>query len=309
MTTKFDNQSWYSISEYLKDKFGSKIVKLALDGNFTCPNRDGKKGFGGCTFCSESGSGEFSSNDMQKQISLLKNKWPVSKYIAYFQSHTNTYADVNYLRELYDKALRSPNIVGIAIATRPDCLPDDVLSLLDEYNKKTFLWVELGLQTMHDKTAKEINRCYELSEYDRAVFELKKRNIRVVTHLILGLPGENKEMIFNSVKYVCKDDIFGIKLHLLNLVKSSPLALKNPDYVSFNSLDEYVTLVCDLLEIIPENITIHRLTADTKRSLLISPEWSYKKRTILNSIENTLRSRDSYQGKFAHFSDFNLPSL
>ena len=131
MTTKFDNQSWYSISEYLKDKFGSKVVKLALDGNFTCPNRDGKKGFGGCTFCSESGSGEFSSNDMQKQISLLKNKWPVSKYIAYFQSHTNTYADVNYLRELYDKALCSPNIVGIAIATRPDCLPDDVLSLLD----------------------------------------------------------------------------------------------------------------------------------------------------------------------------------
>ncbi len=311
MTTRFDNQSWYSISEYLKNTFGEKVIKLSLDADFTCPNRDGSKGYGGCSFCSSTGSGEFAGSDFGKQIELLKNKWDAGKYIAYFQSHTNTYAPCEHLKALYDNALSYPNMIGLAVATRPDCLSDEVLDLLEEYNKKTFLWVELGLQTMHDSTADAFNRCYATSEYDAAVAKLHDRNIRVVTHLILGLPDETREMMFRTLNHVCSQNVFGLKLHLLNVIKGSRLAFENPDYVSFDSIDDYVNLVADMIEVIPENITIHRLTGDTKRSLLISPEWSYKKRTILNSIENTLRARNSYQGKLckqSYFSD-SLPSL
>lgn len=287
----------YKISSYLKETFGSKVVKLSLDGGFTCPNRDGTKGTGGCAFCSSEGSGELSST-INEQIQLLSTKWPnVNNYLAYFQSHTNTYAPIDELRKKYNKALDHENIKGLVIATRPDCINDDVLDLLDEFNKKTFLWVEMGLQTTHEKTMSEMNLCYSLSDYDLAVKKLNSRGIKYVTHLILGLPGETREDMKNSVEYVCRNDIFGIKLHMLNVVKGSALAATNPTYNSFNSIDEYVECVCDLIEIIPKDITIHRLNGDVPRPLLMTPEWSYKKLTILNNIEKELKRRNSYQGK------------
>lgn len=304
-------QRFYSISSYLKEKMGSKVVKLAIDGGFTCPNRDGSKGTGGCVFCSASGSGDMAS-DIPSQIRLLSDKWPNAKYLAYFQSHTNTYGPVTQLRRQYEEALTYPGVVGLAIATRPDCLPKDVLDLLSELNEKTFLWVELGLQTIHENTAQLMNRCYPLSVYDQAVSHLARRGIRTVTHLIFGLPGESQAQMLDSVKYVCQDlraskpaaesaceisrRIFGIKLHMLNLVRGSQMEHLYPDYVSFASIEAYVDLVVSALEIIPPEITIHRLSADAPRPTLISPEWSYKKRTILNSIHKALRERDTFQG-------------
>lgn len=289
------NTNINSISSYLKKEFGTKTIKLSLDAGFTCPNRDGTKGYGGCLFCSESGSGEMASN-IEDQIQLLSEKWPNAKYIAYFQNHTNTYAPVEELRKKYKAALDNPNISGIAISTRPDCLGDDVLNLLDEINQKHFMWVELGLQTIHDKTADAMNLCYNLADFDRSLAELKKRNIKTVTHLILGLPGESRNDMIESVKYVCKSGIWGLKLHLLNVVKGSPMEKLYPTYNSFDSIESYVNFVCDLIEIIPPEIVIHRMTADAPRKILMTPEWSYKKRTILNGIHNELRKRKSYQG-------------
>ena len=314
------------ISPYLKKQFGRKIVKLSLDGGFTCPNRDGTKGTGGCLFCSESGSGEMasrtgasncepvSSSDviqniraaMDAQIKLLSDKWPDAGYIAYFQSHTNTYADVNYLRQLFYGALEHPDVVGLAIATRSDCLPEDVLDLLDELNQKTFLWVELGLQTIHDSTAKAMNLCHTLADYDDALRRLTERNIRVVTHLILGLPGESRQMMLDSVRYVCgshsgflesSPHTFGIKLHMLNVVKGSGLAEAYPDYVPFETMDEYIDLLIEAIENIPPDITVHRISGDAPRSILIAPEWSFRKRTILNEIHRQMRLRNTWQGK------------
>jgi radical SAM protein, TIGR01212 family len=307
------NQRINMIGPYLQNKFGGKTVKLALDGGFTCPNRDGSKGTGGCIFCSGEGSGELAS-DIPSQITLLSKKWPsADKYIAYFQSHTNTYAPVSVLREKFYGALEYPGVVGLAAATRPDCLNDDVLDLLSELNKKTFLWVELGLQSIFDDTARLINRCCPLSVYDNAVLKLNQRGIRIVTHLILGLPGETKYDMERSVRYVTTPNnelsalrgkgsllseppVFGLKLHLMNVVKDTRLAEMFPGYEPFGSIEEYVGLVCDLLEIIPYDVTIHRLTGDVPRSLLLTPEWSYRKRTILNGIAHEMAARDTVQG-------------
>lgn len=287
-----------TVSSYLKGVFGKKTVKLSIDGGFTCPNRDGTKGTGGCLFCSSQGSGEMASN-IDDQIKLLEDKWPNAKYLAYFQNHTNTYAPVEELREKYYTALNHPKVSGIAISTRPDCLSNEALDLLEEINNNHFCWVELGLQTIHEKTAKEMNLCYTTDDYDRAISELNKRGIKTVVHLILGLPGETKDMMKESLSYVCNSGAWGLKLHLLNLVKGSPMALKYPDYCSFESIDEYVNLVCDLIELTPPDIVIHRLTGDAPRKILINPPWSYKKRTILNGINKELARRDSYQGKYA----------
>lgn len=293
----FKGLRYNSISNYLKDHFGSKTIKLSIDGGFTCPNRDGSKGFGGCTFCSDSGSGEFSS-DIDDQIALYSRKWPEARYIAYFQNHTNTYAPVEELRHKYYAVLSDPRVSGIAIGTRPDCLPGDVLDLLEEIGRHHFLWVELGLQTIHETTAKNINRCYDLAEFDRAISELSKRNIRTVVHLILGLPGETRDMMLESVRYVASiPGLFGMKLHLMNLVKGSTMAVEIPDHVSFPDIDSYVELVTDCLEIIPPSVTIHRLTGDARRDILISPVWSFNKRTILNRINDRLNLLDTWQGK------------
>ena len=291
-----------TISDYLKKQLGHKTIKLSIDGGFTCPNRDGSKGYGGCIFCSDSGSGDMASSGdniskvLDSQIVILSKKWPDAKYIAYFQSHTNTYAPVEILREKYMDALSDPRISGIVIATRPDCLGDDVLNLLSELNKKTLMWVELGLQSIHPQTSEFINRGYNLSVYDDACNKLSKRGIKFVTHIILGLPGASRQDMIDTVKYVCKSGTWGIKLHLLNITKNSRLAKTHSDYTPFESIDDYVGMVCDLLEIIPYKIIIHRLTADTPRKNLISPLWSYKKRTILNGIYHEMFQRGSIQG-------------
>lgn len=293
----FGGMRYRSVSIYLKDKFGEKTIKLAIDGGFTCPNRDGTKGTGGCIFCSDSGSGEFAS-DIEDQIRLFSDKWPHAKYLAYFQNHTNTYAPVSELREKYYAILTNPKIEGLVIGTRPDCLSEEVLDLLSEISRTHFLWVELGLQTIHDKTARLINRCYDLSVFDDAMRRLSVRGIKAVVHLILGLPGESREQMLDSVRYVSSlPELFGMKLHLLNIVKGSQMEFTYPDYQPFASIEEYVNLVVDCLEIIPPEVTIHRLTGDAPRSILINPPWSFNKRTILNGINDRLNLLDSWQGK------------
>ncbi len=309
------NERINTISDFLRDRFDCKVVKLALDGGFTCPNRDGSKGTGGCLFCSATGSGDMASAAnaadklrfaMQNQVSLLSDKWPNAEYLAYFQSHTNTYAPASELREKFEAALScslpgGKKVLGLVIATRPDCLSEEVLDYLSELNSRTFLWVELGLQTAHEETAKLINRCYPLSVYDEAVAALDRRGIKTVTHLILGLPGETRDNMLDSVRYICRPlpsgkHIFGLKLHLLNVIKGSRLAELQPGYEPFRSMEEYIELVTDALRIIPSDITIHRMTGDSPRRLLIAPEWSYKKRSILNGINAMMRELDAHQG-------------
>ena len=299
-------ERYNSISDHLKSVFGRKTVKLSIDAGFTCPNRDGTKGYGGCAFCSCGGSGELAAHaasdgagiagSITEQIGRLSEKWPGACYLAYFQSFTNTYAPAGVLREYYYAALDDPRISGIAIATRPDCLDADTLDLLEEINRDHFMWVELGLQSIHDSTLRAMNTCYTLADYDEAVSALTERGIRVVTHLILGLPGETQDMMLASVKHVCERPVFGLKLHLMNIIKTSPLYETMPGYVPFDSIEEYVDLVIRCLEIIPPEVTIHRLTGDVPRRLLVSPEWSYRKRTILNAINRELVLRDTRQG-------------
>ena len=299
-------ERYNSIGDYLKAVFDRKTVKLSIDAGFTCPNRDGSKGYGGCAFCSAGGSGELASHasvstvdyaaSISEQIDRLSEKWPDACYLAYFQSFTNTYAPIDVLRQRYYAALNDPRISGIAIATRPDCLGEDVLDLLEEINRDHFMWVELGLQSIHSKTLASMNTCYTYEDYENAASNLIKRGIRVVTHLILGLPGETHEMMLGSVKKVCGLPIFGIKIHLMNIVKTSPLYKAMPDYIPFGSIEEYVDLAVQCLEIIPPQVTIHRLTGDVPRKILVSPEWSYRKRTILNMINSELKIRDTRQG-------------
>lgn len=288
-----------TINYWLKQRFHKKMIKLSLDGGFTCPNRDGSKGTGGCAFCSASGSGEFAGS-ISSELDLLHKKWPRAGCLAYFQNHTNTYAPVPVLRSRFETALSDPRIQGLVIATRPDCLPDDVLDLLCELAEDHFLWLELGLQTANSETAREINRCYENEEYIRAMENLHTRGLHAVTHLILGLPGESREDMFRSLNFVIDNRSWGIKLHLLNIVKGSRLAVEMPDYQPFPDMGAYINLVCDMIEELPPEMVIHRLTADVPRPLLIAPEWSFRKRTILNGINAELRQRNSWQGSRLH---------
>ena len=299
-------ERYNSIGDHLKSEFGRKTVKLSIDAGFTCPNRDGTAGYGGCAFCSEGGSGELASRasasdtdysaSISEQIDRLSEKWPDAEYLAYFQSFTNTYAPVEVLRSRYYAALDDPRISGIAIATRPDCLGDDVLALLEEINRDHYMWVELGLQSTYNATLSAMNTCYTYEDYEKAAKALISRGIRVVTHLILGLPGETEEMMIGSVRKVCSLPVFGMKLHLMNIVKTSPLYRTMPDYVPFDSIEQYVDLVVRCLEVIPPDVTIHRITGDVPRKILVSPEWSYRKRTILNMINRELKTRDTRQG-------------
>ena len=299
-------ERYNSIGDHLKSEFGRKTVKLSIDAGFTCPNRDGTAGYGGCAFCSEGGSGELASRasasdtdysaSISEQIDRLSEKWPDAEYLAYFQSFTNTYAPVEVLRSRYYAALDDPRISGIAIATRPDCLGDDVLALLEEINRDHYMWVELGLQSTYNETLSAMNTCYTYEDYEKAAKALISRGIRVVTHLILGLPGETEEMMIGSVRKVCSLPVFGMKLHLMNIVKTSPLYRTMPDYVPFDSIEQYVDLVVRCLEVIPPDVTIHRITGDVPRKILVSPEWSYRKRTILNMINRELKTRDTRQG-------------
>ncbi|MDO4711323.1 MAG: TIGR01212 family radical SAM protein [Peptostreptococcaceae bacterium] len=300
------NKLFYSINDVLRERFGTKIIKLSLDGGFSCPNRDGSKGNGGCIFCSDAGSGEFAGSrkhsiqkQAQSQVELLRSKWKDAGYIAYFQNFTNTYASVDHLRTLYDEALAVEGVVGLAIATRPDCLDEDVLNLLQEYNKKTFLWVELGLQSIHKKTADLIRRGYDLPVFDQAIKQLNARHLKSVVHLILNLPNENFSDMENSLRYVCDAGVWGIKLQMLNILHRTDMALyyeKSPFYL--RTADEYIELVSHLLTKAPADIVIHRLTGDGDKKSLIAPRWVLNKRYVLNGIQKYMREHGMYQGKF-----------
>lgn len=288
---------YLSFNKYLKDKFGQKVYKISLDGGFTCPNRDGKTGTRGCIFCSKGGSGDFAESremSITEQIESgkkkLEKKIKSGKYIAYFQAFTNTYAPVETLRQKYEEAINHPDIVALSIATRPDCLGDDVLRLLDEMNKIKPVFVELGLQTIHQKSAKYIRRGYDLNDYDKAVRDLKKIGVNVVVHVILGLPNESENDMLETVKYVCESGANGIKLQLLHVIDGTDLA---KDYKKglFKTLefDEYVNLIVKCVKIIPKNIVIHRLTGDGAKKELIAPLWSADKKRVLNAINKALR--------------------
>lgn len=288
---------YLSFNKYLKDKFGQKIYKISLDGGFTCPNRDGKTGTRGCIFCSKGGSGDFAENremSITEQIESgkkkVEKKIKSGKYIAYFQAFTNTYAPVEILRQKYEEAINHPDIVALSIATRPDCLGDDVLMLLDEINKIKPVFVELGLQTIHQKSAKYIRRGYDLSVYDKAVRDLKKIGVNVVVHVILGLPNESENDMLETVKYVCESGANGIKLQLLHVIDGTDLA-KDYEKGLFKTLefDEYVNLIVKCVKIIPKDIVIHRLTGDGAKKDLIAPLWSADKKRVLNAINKALR--------------------
>lgn len=287
---------YLSFNKYLKDKFGQKVYKISLDGGFTCPNRDGKTGTRGCIFCSKGGSGDFAESremSITEQIESgkkkVEKKIKSGKYIAYFQAFTNTYAPVEILRQKYEEAINHPDIVALSIATRPDCLGDDVLRLLDEMNKLKPVFVELGLQTIHQKSAKYIRRGYDLSVYDKAVRDLKKIGVNVVVHVILGLPNESENDMLETVKYVCESGANGIKLQLLHVIDGTDLA-KDYEKGLFKTLefDEYVNLIVKCVKIIPKDIVIHRLTGDGAKKDLIAPLWSADKKRVLNAINKAL---------------------
>ena len=293
------------LNDFLKEKFNEKIYKVSLDGGFTCPNRDGKVSRGGCIFCSENGSGDFTATKLksihaqiEEQIDLVSKKYKGDKYIAYFQNFTNTYAEVSYLRKIYEEALSHEKIVGLAIATRPDCLEDDVLELLAELNKKTFLWVELGLQTVNDDVAKYFNRAYETEIYKEASEKLNKLNIKFVTHIIIGLPKEENDDYLKTAIFAQNCGTWGIKLHLMYVVKNTPLEkLYLNGALKVNTKEEYVEKVVNVLENISSEIVVHRLTGDGDRETLVAPLWSIKKIDVLNSIHKELKRRNTYQGK------------
>ena len=299
-----DNKRYHTLNYYYKKKFGMKVVKISLNGGFTCPNIDGTKGFGGCIYCSKTGSGEFGGDihdDLVTQFNKIKkvmdHKWPNSKYIAYFQARTNTYAPVEVLREKYEKVLKLPNVIGLTIATRCDAISEEVLDYLDELNKRTNLTIELGLQTIHEKTAKIINRCHTLEEFDEMVNKLRERKIEVVVHIINGLPYETEKMMLETIRHVNKLDIQGIKIHMLNIVKDTKLhELYMNKRFDMLKRDEYIDIVIKQLELLRKEIVIHRITADPDPDNLVEPKWLLAKRTLVNDIDKEMVKRNTYQG-------------
>ena len=299
-----DNKRYHTWNYYLRNTFGEKIFKVSINAGFTCPNIDGKVAYGGCTYCSKEGSGDFAGNpkdDLIKQFNDIKEmmlrKWPNAKYIGYFQAYTNTYAPLEVLKEKYETILAQDDVVGLSISTRPDCLEDDVLEYLAELNERTNLWVELGLQTIHDSTSKIINRGHDYKTFLEGVEKLKSKNIKTVVHIINGLPGEDYNMMMETAKAVADLNVHGIKIHLLHVIKNTPMArMLEKNMMSLMTQDDYVNLVCDQLEILPPEMVIHRLTGDGKKEDLVGPLLSLKKWEVLNAIDDTMKARDSYQG-------------
>ena len=294
---------YYSLNEYLKRAFGEKVYKLSLDGGMTCPNRDGTVGNRGCIFCSGGGSGEFAARrgcSVSDQIVQAKQrickKTDCKKFIAYFQPFTNTYADVRYLRRIFTEAIAPDDIAALSVATRPDCLGDDVLDLLSELNCKKPVWVELGLQTIHSSTAEYIRRGYDLPVYDDAVKRLKGIGVQVITHIILGLPGESRDMMLSSVRYAGeKSD--GVKLQLLHVLRGTDLFTDYQNGVFETlSMEEYIDLICESLKILPPGVVVHRLTGDGDKRILEAPLWSADKKRVINALNKALRERNIFQG-------------
>lgn len=297
---------YYTINDYYLERFGHKVFKIALNGNFTCPNRDGKISYNGCIFCSESGSGEYGGNkneplniQFNSVLSAIQKKWKSGKYFAYFQANTNTYGPLSKLKALYEEALTlSPDIIGLSIATRPDCISDETLEYLKELNQRTFLIIELGLQTIHEDTSILINRGHDYKTFENMVLKLREAKIHVVVHIINGLPFETKEMMLETVKALNKLDIQGIKIHMLYMTKNTPMySFYQTNPFSFLSLEEYVDIVSSQIELLRPDIIIHRLTGDGMKDELVEPLWTLKKFVVTNEIDKLLRSRKSYQGK------------
>ena len=292
-----DNKRYHTLNYFFREKFHSKVFKVALNAGFSCPNYQ----TGGCIYCKSGSGNHYENMDLVSQFYLVKEplekKWPNAKYIAYFQANTNTYAPVEVLKEKYEKVLHIPNVIGLDIATRSDALSDEVLDYLEELNKRTFLMVELGLQSMHEKTLKFINRGHDLKNFEEAVKRLKKRNIFVVVHIINGLPGETKEMMIDTVKYLNSLGIDGIKIHMLYVSHDTPLAHvyeKNP--FPLLTKDEYIDIVCEELEYLDPKIVIMRITGDPLKEELVAPSWLLKKFCVLNDIDKEMKKRDIYQG-------------
>lgn len=299
-----DNKRYHTWNYHLRHKFNSKVFKVSLNAGFTCPNIDGTKGYGGCTYCSDEGSGDFAGNPCEPlsvQFEKIKNnmhkKWPDAKYIAYFQARTNTYAPIDVLKKCYEEVLSFDNVVGLSIATRADCIDEEIADYLQELSKRTYLIVELGLQSTFDETGEKINRCHTYDDFLHGFNMLKQRNINVCVHLINGLPGETKEMMIENVRKVANLGVHSIKLHLLHVLKKTVMAkqLENNEF-KLLELDEYVQIICDQLELIPENVIIQRITGDGDKEKLIGPLWSLKKFVVMNEIDKEMVRRNSYQG-------------
>ena len=302
---KWGEKPYHSLDYMLRERFGEKVYKVTLNGGMSCPNRDGKLGTRGCIFCSAGGSGDFAADSslsiteqIDRQISILSAKRPIHKYIAYFQAFTNTYAPVEYLEKIFTEALSHPDIAALSIGTRPDCLGKDVITLLSRLNRQKPVWVELGLQTIHEKTAAYIRRGYPLSCFEDAVRRLRSEDIEVIVHTILGLPGESTQDILNTMEYLNHQDIQGIKLQLLHVLRGTDLA---SDYEKglfcTYERDEYISLVISCLEHLRPDMVIHRITGDGPKDLLIAPLWASRKREVLNLLHHQMKENHNYQGR------------
>ncbi len=302
-----DGRPYYTLNAFYKEKFGTKVAKLSLDGGFTCPNRDGTISYGGCKFCSGRGSGDFTipHASIPQQIQLAKEryqkKWGNTKYIAYFQAFTNTYAPVEILKQKYKQAMEQKDVVGISIATRPDCLSLPILELLEECHRKMPLWVELGLQTSHEKSAQYCNRGYDNSVFEQAVQSLYEKKIPIVVHCIIGLPFETEKDYYHTIAYCNQFPIEGLKLQLLHVLKGTELAqdYKQGKFETL-SMEKYVSVICNCIAMLRPNIVIHRITGDAPPDDLIAPLWSLKKRNVLNAIHKELKRLKYEQGQFYH---------
>lgn len=300
-----NNKKYHTLDYFYKNKFGKKVCKISLNAGFTCPNKDGTKGYGGCIYCSKLGSGDFAGNKEKDLITqfnevkeIMKKKWPDALYIGYFQANTNTYAKTEVLKQKYEPILELKNVIGLNIATRPDAITEDCLDYLEELSTRTYLTVELGLQTIHEKTTKLINRGHDLECFTNMVKELRKRNINVVVHIINGLPYETKEMMLETVEYLNKLDIQGIKIHMLHIIKDTRLAnLYNQEKFHILTKEEYIDIVIEQLERLRPEIIINRITGDPVKEDLIEPTWLLKKFCVLNDIDKEMVKRNSYQGK------------
>ncbi|MDF2821693.1 MAG: hypothetical protein K0R15_2134 [Clostridiales bacterium] len=301
-----NGERYNSLNSYLREKFGDKVYRVSIDGGFTCPNRDGSIDSRGCIFCSAGGSGDFAEDhrlsiteQINSGIEKLSRKTNARKFIAYFQAFTNTYSDIETLKSLYFEAIQHPQIVALSIATRPDCMPDEVIELLSSLNAIKPTWVELGLQTTNEQSTKFIRRGYQLDIFDSVVHKLNLVNIDIIVHLIIGLPYETNDDVLNSIHYIANKNIQGVKLQLLHILKGTDLATlyeNNPFAVL--TKEQYVELIVACLERLPDNIVIHRLTGDGPRELLIAPLWSTNKKDVLNSINKQLKQLDTYQGRY-----------
>ena len=299
------NKRYHTLDYYYKQKFNSKVFKVSLNANFSCPNIDGTVGYGGCIYCSKSGSGEFGGNKeeaLEKQFiqvrDMMLKKWPKAKYIGYFQAHTNTYAPVAELQKMHNLILRQKDVIGLNIATRPDAISEECLNYLENLNKKTFLTIELGLQTINEKTSKLINRCHTLKCFEEMVKKLRQRNINVVVHIINGLPFETKKDMLETIKYLNKLDIQGIKIHMLSILKGTALEkmFKEKPFKILTK-EEYIDIVISQLELLRPEIVIHRITGDPKVDDLIEPDWLIKKVSLINDIDKKMVKRNTYQGQ------------